>query len=54
MNHDYTFRLRLAVVKAIPDICNSIYIPNTAHLNVRSDLIFFKSKYVYTLAKTTH
>jgi len=25
MNHDYKFRLRLAVVKAIPDIYNSLY-----------------------------
>jgi hypothetical protein len=25
MNHDYKFRLRLAVVKVIPDICNSLY-----------------------------
>lgn len=53
MNHQYKFRLRVDIVKAIPDIYNSLYTEyDTFERPVRPN--FFINKDVYSFAKATH
>ena len=54
MNHEYKFRLRLDIVKAIPDIYNSLYTEYAAFERPVRPNFFFNNKDVYSFAKATH